>query len=581
MEDNLVKLMDESGYRHLINILISIRSSQQENAEKCISIWKPKTQYLKEKTVLVLNGDSYSEYVCETPHVSSDNFENDKSHWKPISCIEFEGYTEEQLREWLGLSDEELETLSNIINDAEVQTNHAWSSSKIYAELLRTLSESKKFTISEIAKIVSFSYKVVNDEADVVDDKAIYLVKNQATGTHDMYLLIDDSPSIVGNTNINLEGYIKKDDIVDSFDETATYTDDDKIFSTKASKLMYDKLNDKKINKSNIVKALDDTVTNEQIPSALATFNKINEINQFVVQEITTTGTDLNDYKTTGIYMFNGGYCPTNIPAGVNGWLIVMPSSSAVKQLWFRYGTGNRNSYETYERIYTVSQGWSEWTIYGTSKNSQIFKGYLTDGTDVNNILDNGIYNIGTGETITNLPNGAVNGWLIVYRGAANSSKQIFYRLGTTNRNDFEIYVRTGNSDGSIWSDWSMQCATKTFNKSRTELTLTDSTNFTLHVSKDVKLNNSYSIKNGICQVNIDIDCLVASSISNVFNESLPKPYSGKYMANILPLYLNSTSADASYRHITLIIEGGTSNVIYGGTVGGRYFGSFSYPVAE
>lgn len=335
------------------------------------------------------------------------------------------------------------------------------------------------------------------------------------------------------------------------------------------------------IEKSAIAKTLDDTVTDEQVAGALTTFNKINEINQFVVQEITTTGTDLNDYTTTGIYMFNSGYCPTNIPVGVNGWLIVICGGTAIKQLWFRYGTANVNSYETYERIYTVSQGWGEWTIYGTSKNSQIFKGYLKDGTDVNNILDNGVYNVGTGEAITNLPNGAVNGWLIVYKGASSSSKQIFYRLGTTNRNDFETYVRTGNGDGSIWSDWSMQCATKTFNKSRTELTLTDSTNFTLHVSNDVKLNNSYSIKNGICQVNIDIDCLVASSVSNIFNESLPKPYSGKYMANILPLYLNSTSADTSYRPITLIVAGGTSNVIYGGTVGGRYFGSFSYPVAD
>lgn len=269
MHDINELFISEKNIRRIINLILAIKNSQVSEIEKCISIWKPTTQYLKEKTVLVLNDDSYSEYVCETPHVSSDNFENDKSHWKPISCIEFEGYTEEQLREWLGLSDEELETLSNIINDAEVQTNHAWSSSKIYAELLRTLSESKKFTISEIAKIVSFSYKVVNDEADVVDDKAIYLVKNQATGTHDMYLLIDDSPSIVGNTNINLEGYIRKDDIVDSFDETMTYTDDDKVFSTKASKSMYDKLNDKKINKSNIVKTLlNDTVTNEQVVGA-------------------------------------------------------------------------------------------------------------------------------------------------------------------------------------------------------------------------------------------------------------------------------------------------------------------------
>ena len=377
MEDNLVKLMDESGYRHLINILISIRSSQQENAEKCISIWKPKTQYLKEKTVLVLNDDSYSEYVCETPHVSSDNFENDKSHWKPISCIEFEGYTEEQLREWLGLSDEELETLSNIINDAEVQTNHAWSSSKIYAELLRTLSESKKFTISEIAKIVSFSYKVVNDEADVVDDKAIYLVKNQATGTHDMYLLIDDSPSIVGNTNINLEGYIRKDDIVDSFDETMTYTDDDKVFSTKASKSMYDKLNDKKINKSNIVTTLlNDTVTNEQVVGAkivyeltkgknLKTYTDYPEVGidktNFTLEEVATK---LNDASVLMVGTDNK--TPNIFPKVFGHFIALRKSDDKVKFFFFPNEDNERNA--IYFCGYHPRIGVTEWQKVCTTK---------------------------------------------------------------------------------------------------------------------------------------------------------------------------------------------------------------------
>ena len=34
MADNLVKLMDETGYRQLINMLISIKSSHQEEVEK-------------------------------------------------------------------------------------------------------------------------------------------------------------------------------------------------------------------------------------------------------------------------------------------------------------------------------------------------------------------------------------------------------------------------------------------------------------------------------------------------------------------------------------------------------------------
>ena len=271
MADNLVKLMDETGYRQLINMLISIKSSQQENVEKCISIWQPETRYEKDKVVLVINDTTYSEYVCKATHVSGETF--DETYWTLVSCVDFEGYTEEELLAMLNLSETELQNLQNILNDDEISTHTTHSSSKIYAELLTVLSESKNFTIAEVAKIVSFSYKVVTSEDDVVDDKAIYLIENAITGTYDMYLLVDGSPSKVGNTSINLDGYVKKEDIVDTFDGTATYTDTDKVFSTKASKSMYDDLNDKKISKSNIVTTLDDTVTNEQVVGAKAVYD--------------------------------------------------------------------------------------------------------------------------------------------------------------------------------------------------------------------------------------------------------------------------------------------------------------------
>ena len=59
MADKLVKLMDETGYRQLINMLISIKSSQQEDVDKCISIWQPNTMYQKDKVVLVINNTTY------------------------------------------------------------------------------------------------------------------------------------------------------------------------------------------------------------------------------------------------------------------------------------------------------------------------------------------------------------------------------------------------------------------------------------------------------------------------------------------------------------------------------------------
>ena len=127
MADNLVKLMDETGYRQLINMLISIKSSQQEDVEKCISVWQPSTMYQKDKVVLVVNDDTYSEYICKATHVSGETF--DETYWTLVSCVEFEGYTEEELLAMLNLSETELQNLQNILNDDEISTHTTHSSS--------------------------------------------------------------------------------------------------------------------------------------------------------------------------------------------------------------------------------------------------------------------------------------------------------------------------------------------------------------------------------------------------------------------------------------------------------------------
>ena len=88
------------------------------------------------------------------------------------------------------------------------------------------------------------------------------------------------------------------------------------------------------------------------------------------VQVVTTTDTDLNDYKKTGIYFFSGTYTPVNIPAGSNGWLIVMPTSdSLVKQFWTRQGTPNSNNHHTFERIFSGGV-WSDWVRFYTTKDT-------------------------------------------------------------------------------------------------------------------------------------------------------------------------------------------------------------------
>ena len=86
------------------------------------------------------------------------------------------------------------------------------------------------------------------------------------------------------------------------------------------------------------------------------------------VKVVTEPGTDLNDYKTPGWYFFNQEYVPTNVPAGVNGWLqVIAPDNSAwVKQIWYRAGTPGTNDQQTFVRTHASS--WGAWSMYYTSR---------------------------------------------------------------------------------------------------------------------------------------------------------------------------------------------------------------------
>lgn len=69
---------------------------------------------------------------------------------------------------------------------------------------------------------------------------------------------------------------------------------------------------------------------------------------------------------------------------------------------------------------------------------------------NLNDYKTEGRYYIPNGAT--NIPAG-VNGILEVYLTPPGMVKQIWYRHGTANTNDYETYVRT-STDGSAWSSW-------------------------------------------------------------------------------------------------------------------------------
>ena len=88
---------------------------------------------------------------------------------------------------------------------------------------------------------------------------------------------------------------------------------------------------------------------------------------------ITKAGEDLNNYVTAGIFSFPQAYAPANVPAGTNGWLIVIPwenGSSTIKQIWLRHGTIGSSDFETYVRTKVGSVNeWGAWSKFYTTSN--------------------------------------------------------------------------------------------------------------------------------------------------------------------------------------------------------------------
>lgn len=73
-------------------------------------------------------------------------------------------------------------------------------------------------------------------------------------------------------------------------------------------------------------------------------------------------------------------------------------------------------------------------------------------GTNLNDYKEDGKYYFGVSYTPTNIPTG-MNGWLeVITEDKKEYVKQIWYRHGTANNNDYETYVRTYTSE--TWSDW-------------------------------------------------------------------------------------------------------------------------------
>lgn len=152
----------------------------------------------------------------------------------------------------LGLTEEELETLSTIILDTEVRLDKTYSSSKIYGSIQTALADAKTFTLQEIGKMAGVSYHVVASTDEMTDTRIIYLLPNATN--YDLYIVEDDgSTTRIGDMDIDLNGYLETSDIVTVLDETVT---NDQVVGAK---VIYDELQTMRTNFQDGVDTLYDT----------------------------------------------------------------------------------------------------------------------------------------------------------------------------------------------------------------------------------------------------------------------------------------------------------------------------------
>lgn len=216
----------------------------------------------------------------------------------------------------LNLSDEELTNLSTMFQDAEVRIDRGWSSSKIYSELNTTLDIAKAYTLSELSKAISASYKVVTSVDQMTDSKVLYLLKDADSGMYNIYVFDEDTTSaeLIGSFEINLDDFYTKTESEDLFatkaDVVANYATKQEVVDSYATKTeLQDAIADVEVEisetENNQIQTLEDglfvdseTVTISKADyDALSVEEKSNGKTYFVPDDETTEdGTDLTQF---------------------------------------------------------------------------------------------------------------------------------------------------------------------------------------------------------------------------------------------------------------------------------------------
>lgn len=166
---------------------------------------------------------------------------------------------------------------------------------------------------------------------------------------------------------------------------------------------------------------------------------------------------DLDDVKTPNFYTGNNVASNNykNCPLTSGTFYLEVVAMGDAGEIRQRISSCNKTDSMTKERMY-YGNSWGPWKAADSNS-----LGVTERNTDLNNYTSTGVYYFNEDSTPLNAPSEVVDGWLSVLAVSPNIVKQIWYRTGTLNENDFETYVRTYNGSWSNWDRYLLDSETK------------------------------------------------------------------------------------------------------------------------
>lgn len=281
------KFIDEDALKKIVAIGINFGERLNSIESKCIAPYDETHSYLKDELCI------YDNYIYKCNSTATGTWNPDR--WTLIGD-DITELTLDEIKAMLGLTTEQLTTLSSIILDSEVRLDKTYSSSKIYSSIQDALDTSKAYTLAEIGKISGASYKVVTTTSDMTDEKVIYLLQNGST--YDMYIVDSGTPTRIGDVSIDLSDYYTKTEIDNDFlkktDATSTYATKTEL-NDKADATALDD----KVNITDIIDNLTSTDNNKPLSAnqgKILDNKKLNKSDAYKIEIINADDVNIKDF---------------------------------------------------------------------------------------------------------------------------------------------------------------------------------------------------------------------------------------------------------------------------------------------